>query len=97
VRTRSSGSAFRLRPVYVQPTDHICAKIVPQASNSGRRSTPPRADPGGVPVRCRRAAGPLPYVTNAIAIQRWKNCGLVADYRTPTELAGYLRDTSQLV
>jgi hypothetical protein len=42
-------------------------------------------------------AGPLPYFTDATAIQRWKNYGLVADYRTPTELAGYLRDASQLV
>jgi hypothetical protein len=42
-------------------------------------------------------AGPLPYFTDATAIQRWKNYGLVADYRTPAELAGYLRDASQLV
>jgi hypothetical protein len=40
---------------------------------------------------------PLPYFTDATAIQRWKNYGLVADYRTPTELAGYLRDAGQLV
>jgi hypothetical protein len=42
-------------------------------------------------------AGPLPYFTDATAIQRWKYYGLVADYRTPAELAGYLRDASQLV
>jgi hypothetical protein len=41
--------------------------------------------------------GPLPYFADPTSVQRWKNYGLLADYRTPAELPGYMRDSNQFV